>query len=66
MRNENNPLYKYTEKDLKKDLKVIDKHGEIKVMAVEEGYVMARRKGSRPFCEAVSIFLESINYIPAK
>lgn len=66
MRNENNPFYKYTEKDIKKGLKVnIDKHGAIKVMAVESGYVMARRPKGHPFCQAVDVFLERINYIPA-
>jgi len=32
------------------------KLGRIKVMAVVDGYVMARRLGCAPFCEALSSF----------
>lgn len=33
-----------------------DAAGEVRVMAVAEGYVMARRKGCMPFLETVAVF----------
>ena len=33
-----------------------DKHGEIRIMAIVEGYVVARRKGKMPFLVALRDF----------
>lgn len=35
-------------------------NGYIKVMAIAEGYVMARNKGCIPFCESIDKFIERI------
>lgn len=41
-------------------------HGEtyVKVLAIAEGYVMARYRGCSPFCDTIKGFIKKINYQP--
>jgi len=34
----------------------------IKIMAIEDGYVMARKKGCIPFCQSINGFVERIRH----
>lgn len=39
-----------------------DPHGEVRVMTVCEGYVMARRPGAAPFVKSASNFMQEFRH----
>ena len=43
---------------------IADQHGEAKVMAVVENYLMVRRKGCVPFCVAIAFVGKQWKVVP--
>lgn len=51
---------------VKRGDRTIDEHGEIRVMAVADGYVMVRRPGCLPFVLSVKEFLTKSQELVSK